>query len=268
MYWLSSSDNYDTVSLLINNKLFFYLISENDQKFHEFPPELQVNEKIYDVEIDKFEKCIYAHVKKGIRRKCYSSRNEIDKKYELFVHDSNILAIELDTRTNHLYYHNKHLITLLHTRFFTRMTIYRTDNLIYYVKLDLNTDQLYVSYIKKTTGKIMVLIMTTSGGQIKSFMIEEKVKEMSYFDNSYHIYTESKFMKVDSHGKLKYLKRKLPTTIKLIDYETNDIFFTSSGIKLSSYLFFGNLKKSNYEPTTKSSMSLNDLIFCQQNTDI
>ncbi|KII64035.1 hypothetical protein RF11_14662 [Thelohanellus kitauei] len=132
--------NYDTISLLVRNKLLFYLIYENYKQIHELPPELQGNGSIYDVEIDKFEKCIYIQVKNGIMRKCYSIRKEIKAKYDLIIRDSNIQGMEIDLRTNHLYYYDKNSITLLHTRFFTKLTLYQTENWIYYFKLDLNTE--------------------------------------------------------------------------------------------------------------------------------
>ncbi|KII67829.1 hypothetical protein RF11_05388 [Thelohanellus kitauei] len=96
--------------------------------------------RIYDVEVDKFSKCVYGHFVEGIVRKCYKTHKELDKQFELIVMDSNILGIDIDPRNGHLYYHDKNSITVLHGRFFTRMTIFRTENLIYYFKLDVNTE--------------------------------------------------------------------------------------------------------------------------------
>ncbi|KII72574.1 Vacuolar protein sorting/targeting protein 10 [Thelohanellus kitauei] len=132
--------NYDTVSLLVNNKLFFYNILQESKNIYEFPLELQNIGRIYDVEVDKHSKCIYGLFKDGIFRKCYKSQNDLDKKFELVVHDSNIVGMDIDPRTTHLYYHDKKSITVLHSRFFTRMTIFQTEHLIYFVKLDVNTE--------------------------------------------------------------------------------------------------------------------------------
>ncbi|KII67841.1 hypothetical protein RF11_05400 [Thelohanellus kitauei] len=159
--------NLDTVSLLINNKLFFYTILQNIYKINEFPPELQVKGKIYDVEVDKFSKCIYGHFEEGIGKKCYTTQKELDKQFQLIVMDSNILGIEIDQRTGHY--------------------------------------QLYVSYFVKTTNKLAVVILTTSGDEIRSFKVEERVQDMGYFNDFYYVYTESKSMKVDMHNNIEFL---------------------------------------------------------------
>ncbi|KII64029.1 hypothetical protein RF11_14654 [Thelohanellus kitauei] len=240
---------------MVNGQLLFGLIYENYHKIHQFLPELQTSERKYDVDIDKYEKCIYVLIKHGISRKCYTTRKHLLKKFELIILDSNIQGMEIDLRINHLYYFDKNSITLLHTRFFTRMTIYKTENLIYYLKYDLNSDQLYVSYVEKSTGKIMILIMTTSGDELFSFPVEDKVQEMGYSGDSYHIYTESKFVKADLNKKYKYLERNLPKKMSMIEYGTKDIFITSYGIKIqSTFLFLGNVKKSNYEPIFPTGM--------------
>ncbi|KII71651.1 hypothetical protein RF11_08621 [Thelohanellus kitauei] len=102
--------------------------------------ELQVNGRIHDVAVDKFARCVYALYKTGIIRKCYTTQKELDKQFELVVFDSNIMGIEIDPRNGNLYYHDKKSITVLHTQLFTRMTIYRTEGFIYYLKLDVNTE--------------------------------------------------------------------------------------------------------------------------------
>ncbi|KII62552.1 hypothetical protein RF11_16216 [Thelohanellus kitauei] len=230
-------------------------MSQNLKKIYEFPLELQVKGKIYDAEVDKFHKCVYVLHKTGIFRKCYFNQKELDKQFELVVSDSNILAIEIDPTTYHLYYYDKNSIAVLHTRLFTRMTIFRTDHLIYYVKLDVKTDQLYVSYIEKIAQTFLVVILTTSGDEIQSFEVEEIVQDIIFYDKTYLIYTESKLLEVDLNNKIDYLERNLQTKIKMIEYENKYRFITSHGIKLEPFLFFGNVKKSNYETLVKSCMS-------------
>ncbi|KII67836.1 Sortilin-related receptor [Thelohanellus kitauei] len=245
--------SYNTISLLSINKLYFHTNYQKSEKIHEFSQELQLKERIFDVKIDKLSKCIYGYVKKGIVRKCYYTQKELDKKFQLVVFDSNIMGIEMDQRTSHLYYYDKNSITVLHSRFFTRRTIFRTQNFIYYLKLDVNTDQLYVSYIKKNTNKIMVHIMTVFGDEIRSVEINERVQEIGHSETTYYLYTESKLIEL-SLDNVKIMDRNIPKRMKMIEYETKDIFITSYGIKLESFLFLGNVKSSNYESVVKSVM--------------
>ncbi|KII71654.1 hypothetical protein RF11_02406 [Thelohanellus kitauei] len=155
--------NYNTISLLAKNKLYFYTIYSQIEKIQEFPKELQFKERIYDVKVDKYQKCISLHVKKGIMKKCYYSNKELEMQYELVLVHSNIHGMGIDPRNGHLYFHDKNSISVFHAILFIRMTIYTTNNLIYYLKLNVDTDHLYVSYIEMETGKFVVVILTTSG---------------------------------------------------------------------------------------------------------
>ncbi|KII72570.1 hypothetical protein RF11_13267 [Thelohanellus kitauei] len=128
------------MSVTFQTTIFFYNILQESKNIYEFPLELQDIGRIYDVEVDKHSKCIYLLFKDGIFRKCYKTQNDLDKKFELVVHDSNIMGIDIDPRTTHLYYHDKKSITVLHIRLFIRMTLFDTENLIYFVKLDVNTE--------------------------------------------------------------------------------------------------------------------------------
>ncbi|KII72571.1 putative vitellogenin receptor [Thelohanellus kitauei] len=64
--------------------------------------------------------------------------------------------------------------------------------------------------------------MTTSGDEIMSFMVVERVQEIGYSENSYNIYTESKLFKVDLNNYVAYLERNIPKTLKMIEYESKD----------------------------------------------
>ncbi|KII67838.1 hypothetical protein RF11_05397 [Thelohanellus kitauei] len=99
--------NYNTISLLVNNKLLFYNLYKSFENINEFPSVVQGNDKMFDVKIDKYQKCIYGHVQKGIARKCYSTKDELSKPFEMVIIDSNIYGIEIDPRNGHLYYHDK-----------------------------------------------------------------------------------------------------------------------------------------------------------------
>ncbi|KII65003.1 hypothetical protein RF11_05980 [Thelohanellus kitauei] len=108
----------------------------------------------------------------------------------------------MDPRMNLLYYHDKNSIYVLHTRFCTKKTFYRTGNYVYFLKLDSDIDQLYVSFVERGTQKIVVTIMTTSGDELKSFSISEKVEDMGHSEGYYHIYTEKKLIKADLNNSL------------------------------------------------------------------
>ncbi|KII64020.1 hypothetical protein RF11_14644 [Thelohanellus kitauei] len=99
--------------------------------------------------------------------------------------------------------------------------------------------------------------MTSSGDELNSFRVEEKVQEMGYSENIYHIYTKSKALEFDLQNKLHDIKRNLPKRMEIIEYYNHDIFITSWGIKMEeSFLLFGNVKKSNYEKVLKQGMPI------------
>ncbi|KII71657.1 hypothetical protein RF11_02409 [Thelohanellus kitauei] len=102
----------------------------------------------------------------------------MSKRFELVVFDKNIYGIAMDPRNGHLYYHDKKSIIVLHTRIFTKMTIFRTDD---------------------------VLILTSSGDVIWSFDVDERIQEISYCENLYYIFSRTKSFKVDSENKTEYL---------------------------------------------------------------
>ncbi|KII73037.1 hypothetical protein RF11_05226 [Thelohanellus kitauei] len=225
----------------------------------EFPSDLQMNETLYDVKIDKYNKCLYGHVKKGIFKKCYGTILEIKNNVKFIVNDMNIIGMDFDPRLNHLYFYDKHTITVLHTKYMALKTIYNTKYFIYYLKVDTRKDQLYLSFIDQNSKDILVAITTLIGETLYEYYVGEKIHEIAFHDNYYHIYLKSKTIITDFKSIPSHKTAIVPNNIKLLYVESGDIFISSMGIKLKNeFLLLGNIKRSNYEVVIKSGIDTKD----------
>ncbi|KII62753.1 hypothetical protein RF11_08927 [Thelohanellus kitauei] len=126
----------DTLTFLVGKKLIFMSRMDIKKISVPFPPELQLNEEVINFVFDKHAKCLYYHVKRGILRKCFQLRRDIKKPHVLIIEDRRIMGLYLDPYDYYLYYFTKHKVTLVHLKTLAKRTVYTSEDIIYFLKLD------------------------------------------------------------------------------------------------------------------------------------
>ncbi|KII74144.1 hypothetical protein RF11_01796 [Thelohanellus kitauei] len=183
------SENHPTVSLFTRGKLMFVDLDSSDKMPTMFSSEFQLHEKIYSFKSDKFKKCMYLLVREGIMRKCYGSKIELNRSRILIIQDHKIKGMDLDPSNHYLYYYDKHQITVTDLKTLVKSTIYSTPDSMYFMKVDMIEQHIYVSYITKDTEDVQVIVLTVYGLEIMSFAVGTIVQEIYYTRHMYMIYT-------------------------------------------------------------------------------
>ncbi|KII72606.1 hypothetical protein RF11_06438 [Thelohanellus kitauei] len=161
-----------------------------------FPDELQLDEPILHFKINKYTRCIFYHVQRGILRKCYNNHKEIKKAPVLIVEDRRILGIDLDHTNNYLFYYVKNNITLMDLNTMTKLTVYKTEEIITFMNYDFvelylgsKHRKFYISTLTQSNHAIKVIILSLTGVEELSIPAKDKVVGVMNLETSYHVYT-------------------------------------------------------------------------------
>ncbi|KII65740.1 hypothetical protein RF11_04372 [Thelohanellus kitauei] len=162
-----------------------------------FSEDWQLKERILDFKFDKFNKCVYYHVKIGIIRKCYGNKEQIAKPPLLFIEDITIMGIDFDYMNLYLFYFSKHEITAIHARSLVKTSIYKTEHFIRYLKLDVSRQyyvfkirKMIIFYLEKGTRQSKICVLSFSAAvEVAAFDFDKDVHQIVFRDITLEIYT-------------------------------------------------------------------------------
>ncbi|KII65282.1 hypothetical protein RF11_02702 [Thelohanellus kitauei] len=246
-----------TTTLLIKNKLMFVDLEQIEMAPTMFSSDLQLNEPILNFKFDKFNKCVYYHVKNGIIRKCYGNKRELSKPPFLIIKDITIMGMDLDPLNHYLFYFNKHGIIVVNLGSLIRTTIYQTYNFMRYLKLDILDQKIIISYLDKHTKRSKIRIFSYSTtARVVTFDFDKEFHDISFYVSVAEIFTSDGIYKYQMEHKgqnkmgfnLEYSQGNTIPGVKYLSVHYTHEYVTDHGYCFWSYfVLMKNIRKANME---------------------
>ncbi|KII68893.1 hypothetical protein RF11_03799 [Thelohanellus kitauei] len=173
---------------------------------------------------------------------------ELNRPPLLIIHNHRTKGMDLDPSNHYLYYHDKHNITVTNLKTLVKCTIYSTPDSIYFMKVDIIEQHIYVSYITKDTEDVEVKVLTVYGLEIMSFGVWTIIQEIYYTGEMYIIYTHEGIFQY-SYG-FKEIEKIENTNYELqyLRVNSRDQFVTAHGYNYFNYfillkhIYIGNVE--------------------------
>ncbi|KII70631.1 hypothetical protein RF11_06987 [Thelohanellus kitauei] len=237
-------EEHPTITIYSQRKLVFIDLMDEKLVPTIFPTELQIDDKILNFKHDKLKKCIYFHVSAGITLKCYGTKKDLKKPATLMIQHHRIVGMDLDPSNHYLYYYDKHEITVTDLNTFVKRTIYQTEDIIQFFKVDWMKKyhiskfrHIYISCVLPNTSA-EIRILTISGDLYDLVSVPDLVDELFYDMYSIDIYTHDGVYRYDTETQRLDKIQNAAFDLKYLRVYSSNHFITSYGVRYLYYFAF------------------------------